>query len=177
MALGIARRYKRWRHGRGFGIHSPFAYDFITRTLCEKLPYYAYDSIDALTAERRGTTMSQRRLRLLYRIAVRFNPATIGLFGTEYSAAERATLSDLRSDVAIQDSPTDCTFAIINPDSDNLPNINPHAVYIFPDARSGDLQQKLWSQVTRGMRFDNCRGFVVIVTSPTLPRQSFEVRF
>ena len=177
MGLGIARRYKRWRHGRGFGIHSPFAYDFITRTLRERLPYYAYDNIDALAVDGRNDKLPHRRLRLLYRIAVRFNPSVIGVFGNKNSDAERATLSDLRSDLVIKDAPDECLFAIINSDSDTLPKICPHAVYVFTDARRGDQEQKLWSQVSRGMRFDNCRGFVVIVTSPSLPRQSFEVRF
>lgn len=177
MGLGIARRYKRWRHGRGFGIHSPFAYDFITRTLRERLPYYAYDSIDALAADGLAVNLSQRRLRLLYRIAVRFNPAVIGIFGNRNSEAEMRILRSLRSDVQIRKSPAGCPFAVINSDSDTLPEISPKAVYVFPDSRSSDLEQKLWSQVSRGMRFDNCRGFVIIVTSPSLPRQSFEVRF
>ena len=38
----IPDSYLRWRHGRGFGIHSPFAYNFICLTLRERLPYYAY---------------------------------------------------------------------------------------------------------------------------------------
>ena len=48
MRIELTRRFKRWRHGRGFGIHSPFAYSFVKETLRQKLPYYAYELIDGI---------------------------------------------------------------------------------------------------------------------------------
>lgn len=36
----------RIRHRCGYGVHSPFAYRFITEVLYEDLPYYAYDELD-----------------------------------------------------------------------------------------------------------------------------------
>jgi len=33
------------RHHKGHGIHSPFVFNFITRVIEEKAPYYAYDDI------------------------------------------------------------------------------------------------------------------------------------
>lgn len=36
----------RWRHRHGFGIHSPWAYELVRDALFEKLPYYAFDSIE-----------------------------------------------------------------------------------------------------------------------------------
>lgn len=177
MGFGIARRYKRWRHGRGFGIHSPFAFDFITHTLRERRPYYAYDNIDAIAAETRDSDLPWKRLRLIFRIAVRYNPATVGIFGNLNIETEKKVIENLRSDVSIRTSPEDCDFAIINSDCDGLPSVKPQAVYIFPDARRSNLNLELWSQVKRGMRFDNCKDFVVIVTSPSVSRQSFEVAF
>ena len=31
--------FQRLRHGRGFGVHSPWAYRFIREVLRERLPY------------------------------------------------------------------------------------------------------------------------------------------
>ncbi|MBO7068282.1 MAG: hypothetical protein J6W52_06340 [Bacteroidaceae bacterium] len=37
---------RRIRHRCGYGVHSPFAYRFITEVLYMDLPYYAYDELD-----------------------------------------------------------------------------------------------------------------------------------
>lgn len=41
--------YLRWRHSKGFGVHSPFAYRFITDVVKPgKYGYYAYHNLDRL---------------------------------------------------------------------------------------------------------------------------------
>ena len=37
---------RRIRHRCGYGVHSPFAFKFITEVLYMNLPYYAYDELD-----------------------------------------------------------------------------------------------------------------------------------
>lgn len=37
---------RRIRHRCGYGVHSPFAFQFITGVLYMNLPYYAYDELD-----------------------------------------------------------------------------------------------------------------------------------
>lgn len=64
----------RKRHNRGFGIQSPSAFFFITQVLREKLPYYAYDSLDTIACNCRE--MSCRRCRMLFRIVNHFAPAS-----------------------------------------------------------------------------------------------------
>ena len=39
---------RRFRHRRGYGVHSPFAFAFITGVVLERLPYYAYAELAAL---------------------------------------------------------------------------------------------------------------------------------
>ena len=77
------------RHHRsgGFGIHSPYAYQFVRNVWRQRLPYYAYGGIHQLIDTiKSGTTREQRRemdlisereARLLFRVVNFFNPDSI----------------------------------------------------------------------------------------------------
>lgn len=71
--------YLRWRHTRGFGVHSPFAYRVLTEVITCPHGYYGFHSIN------RGLTPAQRRsrpavrARMLLRLAVFLRPATVAL--------------------------------------------------------------------------------------------------
>lgn len=89
--MGRIKRFRTaWsRHHRsgGFGIHSPFAFNFVQNVLGERSPYYAYARIAkwrtaAKTAHADGfRTVSQREAELLFRIANFFNPAHLLVMG------------------------------------------------------------------------------------------------
>lgn len=179
MRLDLARRYKRWRHGRGFGIHSPFAYDFITTTLRERLPYYAYSKLDALAAEKQQGASVQRRLRLIFRIAVRFNPTTAAIIGVRNASLQKVALKELRRDINLKSSLDKADLVIVNEDLSPGLVLREGLVYIFPDSRCGGATvcETLWQSMPYGMRFDNSKGFSIIVANPKLPRQQFDVRF
>ena len=87
-------RYRRYvnawsRHHRsgGFGIHSPFAYQFVRNVWRQRLPYYAYEGMHQLIATIKGNTTRQQRremdliseseARLLFRVTNYFNPQRI----------------------------------------------------------------------------------------------------
>ena len=77
------------RHHRsgGFGIHSPYAYQFVRNVWRQPLPYYAYGDLGLLIDTiQDGTTRQQRRemdlidereARLLFRVTNFFNPQRI----------------------------------------------------------------------------------------------------
>jgi len=46
MKIVPERLYRKIRHRKGYGVHSPFAYNFITNIIGEKLPYYIFDNIE-----------------------------------------------------------------------------------------------------------------------------------
>ena len=88
------RTWKRYltawsRHHRsgGFGIHSPFAFNFVRTVLRQPKPYYAYSGIGQLVNTiKANTTRRQRRdmdllgehdARLLFRVTNFFNPRRI----------------------------------------------------------------------------------------------------
>lgn len=61
----------RFRNRCGYGIHSPFAFNFVTRVVFERGTYYAYQSLDATYHQGLFWRMSHRRksLHFLLRLA------------------------------------------------------------------------------------------------------------
>ncbi len=73
MAHAWWKRIFHWRRNKGYGVHSPFAFNFITgvvrNTACH---YYAYAPLDAVSGSK-----DRKRARLLFRVACRFNPREV----------------------------------------------------------------------------------------------------
>ena len=69
LQLGIWKNYLRWRHSKGFGVHSPYAYRFVIDVL-RPGPYifYSYEEIDRLL---KGNEFSNHTLIRLIRFAIR----------------------------------------------------------------------------------------------------------
>lgn len=73
---------KRIRHRCGYGVHSPFAFDFITSVIYEKGFYYAYSEIESseLYKTRKKNArrpVSKKLNRLLFRLVNRMQPECI----------------------------------------------------------------------------------------------------
>lgn len=68
--MGLGRRLSTLRHGRGFGVHSPLAYELISAVLKARPGYYADAEIDRLFAKKR-----LRRIgKIILRLIARFEP-------------------------------------------------------------------------------------------------------
>lgn len=68
--MNLWKCYLRWRHSKGFGVHSPFAYRFITDVLNPgQYGYYAYKKLDLITdlagVSRRNIRIRRFLIRLL----------------------------------------------------------------------------------------------------------------
>jgi hypothetical protein len=63
---------KRFRNRCGYGVHSPFAFNFITNVIYEKAMYYAYSEIEKAESGR-----STKVNRLLFRLVNSVQPLTI----------------------------------------------------------------------------------------------------
>ena len=71
----------RFRYRCGYGVHSPFAFSLITDVIYEKMPYYAYDSLEKeqkkIVEERGCNKGTQKVNRFLFRLVNKVQPATI----------------------------------------------------------------------------------------------------
>ena len=74
----------RWLTGHGFGVHSPWAYDFIENVINERLPYYAYEDLYSFweKAPQYLPQYPQSRDELLFRLVNDLKPKFILEAGT-----------------------------------------------------------------------------------------------
>ena len=103
--MGRLHRYRtalsRKRRSRGFGVHSPFAFNFVMNVLGERNPYYAYEylaslrhSIIATKGHRRQMrVMSLKNAKMLFRITNYFNPSKLLQVGTHYGLSTASMMS------------------------------------------------------------------------------------
>ncbi len=101
----LTSAFNRYKRSKGFGIHSPFAFNFVLRVLKERLPYYAYDDIRlrrtkaidmASKISRHPGVMSLKNAKMLFRITCHFNPSSMLQIGTSYGLSA-TTLLDVSS--------------------------------------------------------------------------------
>lgn len=84
----------RFRHRCGYGVHSPFAFEFITRVIYERTPYYKYEDLKQeqkkLAAEK-GRHWAKREStkvkQFLFRLVNRVQPATVVDVGASSAAS------------------------------------------------------------------------------------------
>ncbi|MCH5219984.1 MAG: hypothetical protein J1F20_05375 [Muribaculaceae bacterium] len=148
--MDLLRFLSGCRHGLGFGVHSPLAYDLITTTLRDRPRYYADNDIERLYDSRR-----RRRVgRIAFRLTARFKPATVydeaGLRDSILLADNNIVFVD-REEVADMSASTDgcyTVFIIGHPDE----GVGPVTLDNFRDMRIVIFRRGL-SQTNINVRF------------------------
>jgi len=84
---------RRFRKRRGYGVHSPFAFEYITRVCNETSPYYKYEELSQEEKELSTHMESQwskaessKVKRLLFRLVNRAQPLTLVETGADTAA-------------------------------------------------------------------------------------------
>ena len=108
--------FSRYRRSRGFGIHSPFAYRFVTGVLREKAAYYAYDRIAAArqAAVDGGAegVLPLGSLQLLFRVVNYFNPSAVLQIGSDGVVASCSLAVSSHLQLVVCDSRIDGTHLL-----------------------------------------------------------------
>lgn len=133
----VSDRYRRWRHSRGYGVHSPFAYTLVKEALYPAMGYAYYLEHDPrLDSE---DPSESRRARSLYRLALRLrqlhaDPLRIYLWSKAPECYRRAlTLAGGR----LLETPSPSAILILDPrDPEAEAKAEPphdHPTCILPD--------------------------------------------
>ena len=98
----IGSALSRYQTGKGFGVHSPFAFGFITDVLDEKYGYYSYERLQQMrlsVVERTRVLQGYKRRVIsiseaaaLFRVANHYNPALFLSVGSSYGVAVASLL-------------------------------------------------------------------------------------
>lgn len=95
----ISKGVRKLRHRKGFGVHSPFAYSVITEVIEEKIPYYAYSSMQRRYDKK--SNIPFKTVCLLFRLANRFRCRNIAILGDEQYATMPLREVDTRNTITI----------------------------------------------------------------------------
>ncbi|MDE5665025.1 MAG: hypothetical protein K2I31_03680 [Duncaniella sp.] len=180
------RRIKRAWRSRGFGIHSPFAFRFVTCVLRESGEYYAYRELRRIAGSRRRFG----RLALAFRLVCEFRPTDVSVSGDmDFIEAISSTvrLADSRINVnrvaeadftVERKTPMLCIIQSADSfdDVDFIESVfRREGAVAFMNA-SGKEADRLRGLLRSGMSFYNRRA-IILVSRHDLPRQNFEVNF
>ena len=157
--MGVVAYYKRWRHSRGFGIHSPFAYRFITEVLCQPLAYYAY-----------AHTGKDRNLRLIVRLLAFFRPERI-MIASDDAGRYADIVKKIAPRARIVDRDADFLIA------DRRVELGGPVNAVFLGRQAVEWWQTECCGMPYGMSFSNGCSRTVCAALPHLPRQDFSLRF
>lgn len=140
---------ERTARGRGFGVHSPFAFRFMREALTQPLAYYAYPELNAAA---RAAGVSPKGVRALFRSALFLRPVAVEYVGRPCAAAAKA-LSLGNPESAACDMPFRAYAAL----SDGVSHV-----------------EAMWAQSDNGMLF-MAPQMAVFVEWDNLPHQRFNI--
>lgn len=165
-ATAFAKYLSRWRHGHGFGVHSPWAYRIITEVIGESAKYYAYPEIDALFGKRRKTA------RQVFRLLLHLQPGKVIIVGDNKWHELVAKVGELHHGnptVMIVDNPSEYSEC-----SDNSETI----IFTCLGTSAGQaVWRKAVAERASGMAIDSHRKIGIISFRHGLPRQTIHARF
>lgn len=193
----------RFRNRKGYGVHSPFAYNLIRNVINEKGEYYAYADLKPLRKNARS--LSPLKVdKLLFRLANFFQPSTAIQVGTggalslKYVQAgckrthcmampdTRSLVSHWKEQAALQKSEPLGLLYICETDDfqeifeSALPFVDEHTLIIVDNPYAGKARRQWWHELENdsrvGLTFDLYELGIVLFDF-TYYKQHYRVNF
>lgn len=164
----------RYRRTRGFGVHSPFAYGFITQVLGCTYPYYCWPQLEAEVKS--AGKMRWRDARAMFRTLNQMNPANVYVCPEDpYDAA--LIVEMWNGNCEITSVPSGSRFLVIGDESPcETEDIIAGGKTVFFTSVANPLWHKLLLEMERGQSFTNSVTGIV-VCNPKLPLHHFEISY
>ena len=175
--------FVRFRHRRGYGVHSPFAFDFINDVVYEKTPFYAYKALSHLHPwwVRWGGLYPLTCRRLLFRLGNYVHPHTMCILGDR--PIEQAYLN--QAVPAVQWVKDDPEFLFVAHEQMNkahsfLSRMPEQGVMVLEGIHADSASRELWEQLKNaphtGVTFD-LYTYGILFFNPHLHKQHYIVNF
>ena len=155
--------YRWWRHSRGFGVHSPWAYSLIMEALRPHGTNYAYDMLNAAIGRRR------RLARMVMRVLEHLRPGSVTVLGGSEWAylVERAGCTGQGGEAVIVDRP-----------EARVPESAETVIFTCLDTPEG---RRAWQRLldeahAPAMAIDTHRALGILSRRQGLPRQTIHLR-
>ena len=178
--MGLGRWYKRWRHGRGFGVHSPSAYGMVMEAL---RPWRGYAYRAELAACPGSGVLPAKRARQLVRMAayadVRSADVT-HICDASLRAAVTAVMEAYSPGIPFKDGGADIAFAD-GGDIPALPDCQGDKLRLLVLLAAGEAPRRALREALSAafgaITIDNARDLAVTMLRHDLPRQRIEAAF
>lgn len=182
----ISEAYKRWRHSRGFGVHSPYAYELIKSVVSPgNYAYYGYWDIDKaiLSPQARDYPALRKDARLLLRLVVWLNvkrliiyPPSQTVFAAVAAAAgiKSADAANLKSF-----SPKAGDLLLISgksPHDGETAKIIAEGIGIIAFDPSRRLRKEMTETMRNGLILDGTR-ILLAIPRPEMALTSYTIKF
>jgi len=195
---------KRFRHRKGYGIHSPFAFEYVTYVIYEHTPYYSYKDLEqeeqrlkTVKSEEWTCNESRKLKRLLFRMVNRAQPnmiveagsptaATLYLQGgkkgaTYYAISNAEELGNLHGNhidfLYLHSADAQWMKGIL---SKSLPLAHTHSVFAVQGIGYNKASKALWDEVKRapgvGITFD-LYDLGILMFDPEYHKQDYIINF
>lgn len=150
---------RRFRKRRGYGVHSPFAFSFITEVVYERGAFYEYERLDQMLQWWQKFRV-RRYLQLLFRLSNYSHPSRIYLFGA--SELERSYLtaacpkaqvlewSDVGEEIAKEDGAGNLIF-LTYPSDEALRLVRPGTMLVLANVHA---YKTWWDGLPKILGFD-----------------------
>lgn len=180
----------RFRHRCGYGVHSPFAFSFITEVVYEKSEYYAYSTIREWYKNKEIVhSVRLKDLFLIFRLSNFQKQTLCCVKGLHPDDAESRCLmaGSQRSKFVFDNNHTESTFDMIYVQDDwtgsytaLLNMLNVGGMLVLHDIASTPERRKAWRKLCvhpKAVVTFNLRDFGIVMHRPELQKNDYIVNY